>query len=116
MVNKLLLKVKRLFNQIRGLFPSDLPTGMKEFDAWVDSIIETYDLPTADRTSIRFLFATACINQQNPLIYRRPKFYFVRMIRHAANKQVAGSVFQEIKREQQEAEKNAKVEFKDGSK
>ena len=106
----LLLKVKRLFNQFIGLFPESLPTGMAEFDRWTDAIIATYDLPTADRTSIRFLLATICINQQNPTIYKRSKFYFVKMIRHAANKQIAGAVFQDIKKEQAEADKKAKEE------
>lgn len=108
-LSKLLSIVKRTYNQLRGLLPSALPTGVAEFHEWADKIIATYDLPTKDEKSVKFLLASACINQQNPLVYSRPLFHFVKMVRHAANKQVAGAVFQEIKQAQIDADKAAKA-------
>lgn len=102
----LLSKIGRVFNQLKGLFPSALPQGMSEFEAWSKSITETYALPTQDETSIRHTLATMIINL-GPTVSRKPKYYFVVALRASAAKQIAGAIFYEIqmaKRKAQEAE------------
>lgn len=94
-------KVKKAFRQIKGLFPSALPQGRTQFDAWVSDIVNTYDLPTQDSDSISYTFATM-IMHLGPQGARKAKYYFVLSMRAAAAKQLAGSIFQEIKIRQQQ--------------
>lgn len=103
-MNTFLLKLKKLFNQVRGLFPSALPTGMSQFDAWHEKLVATYDLPTQDRDSVRYALATMILHL-GPTAAFKPQYYFVLAIRSACAKQVAGAAFQEIKLRQQAEEK-----------
>jgi hypothetical protein len=99
--------IKRVANQIRGLFSSKLPTGVTEFQSWADSIIDTYDLPTKDRDSVLFALAATLVNL-GPTVASKPKYYFVLIIRAGAVKQVAGHFFYEIKQKQKAAQEAAK--------
>lgn len=87
-----------------GLFPSPLPVGMTEFDSWVDSIMSTYSLPTTDVDSIRFTLAAMIINLGQKES-SKPKYSFVLAIRASCAKQIAGSVFHQIKTKQLEAQR-----------
>lgn len=103
-------QVKRAFKQLKGFFSSSLPLGRTELDIWVSDIVNTYDLPTQDQDSINYTFATM-IMHLGPQGARKPKYYFVLSMRAAAAKQLAGSVFQEIKiRQQQLAEQRKAAE------
>ncbi len=102
------MNIKRLYDQIRGLFPSRLPTGVAEFNAWADSIASTYQLPTADQDSVRFSLATQ-IMHLGPQAASKPKYFFVLAIRAGAAKQIAGNAFQEIKSRHQAAQKAAQA-------
>ena len=98
-----LLKIKRFFKQALGLFPSAIPTGVEAFEAWAQSLEETYDLPTKDKDSIRFVLSTAIMHTPPTAAYKS-KFYFVLLIRAAAAKQIAGAVFHDIKTKQKAAQ------------
>lgn len=104
-------KIKRLLCQIRGLFPSFLPTGVAEFGEWAASISSTYDLPTKDQASIEFTLASI-IMHLGPQADSISKYWFAKTMRAAAAKQVAHSMFQEIKNRQQKqaAEEKARQE------
>lgn len=95
-------KLKRLVNQVLGLFPSKLPVGVTEFNTWADSIIDTYPMPTSNRESLRFTLATIIMHQGSQDAYRS-KFYFYLTINAAASKQIAGEIFYQIKEEQKRA-------------
>lgn len=95
-------KVVRAYNQLRGLFPSPLPTGMTEFESWVDSIRSTYKLPTENRDSVTWTFATM-IMHFGPNVASKSKYYFVRAFHAAAAKQIAGGAFTALKERQLEA-------------
>jgi len=101
-------QIKRFIAQIRGRYPSPIPTGLSEFNVWADSIIDTYPLPTAHRDSIHFTLATLIINL-GPTTSDMPKYHFVRSFRAACAKQVAGQVFQDIKTRQREEEASRKA-------
>ena len=119
-MNAVLEKLKRTVDQVRGLLPSALPcTGTTAFEAWASSIENTYNLPTKDKDSIRFVLTTA-IMHLGPTVAFKPKYHFVLLIRASAAKQVAGAVFQEIKNNQKakqaEAEATAAKVASDGPK
>jgi len=99
-------KMTILFKQFRALFPSKLPVGMEEFERWISEFETIYKLPTSDKESIRFAVAAMIINL-GPTAAFKSKFYFYLSIVAGCAKQVAGSVFHEIKTRQM-AEQNAK--------
>lgn len=104
-MNNAIKKVVKFFNQIRGLFPSPLPVGVKEFDTWAESIASTYKMPTDIMDSIKFTLATL-IMHSGPTTAYKSKFYFVLAIRASAAKQIAGNAFREIKERNQPAPAN----------
>lgn len=99
-------KLKKVLNFIRGLFPSRLPQGLTEFNAWAQSIMDTYALPTLEVDSIRYILATVVMQLGAQTAYKS-KMYFVLTLKAAAAKQVAGSVFYDIKTKQQEQQVKA---------
>lgn len=101
-------RFKRLYKQIRGRYKSPLPTGMTAFNDWVDDIRATYWLPTEDVDSIRYTLATIIMHLKEAEAFT-PKWYFVKVLRAAAAKQVAQGTFQEIKLRQQAAQVAAKL-------
>lgn len=96
-------KAKKLWRQALGLIPTKLPTGMTEFNEWADDILNNYDLPTTDADSVKFTLSTI-IMHLGPHVDRKPKLFFVKTLRAAAAKQVAGAVFTDIKLRQKELE------------
>lgn len=100
------LRLKKLWNQLKGLVPTLLPTGLTEFDAWVESFIETYDLPTKDTDTVKFVIASI-IMHLGPQDSYKSKFYFYLTMVSGASKQVAGSVFSQIKEAQKQKDAEA---------
>ncbi len=95
---QLTLPLKRLLSY----FPTRLPVGMTEFNAWASSIIDLTG-KFADDTSLRFVLASELMHSDA----KRgsvPKNYFVSRCRKLAANQTAGFILQEIKAAQ-EAEK-----------
>lgn len=103
-MNTLLSKIKKSYRFVRGLFPSALPVGMTGFEAWADSIQETYKLPTEDKDTVRFALASM-IMHLGPQDATKSKYFFVLSLRAGAAKQIAGAYFYEIKQKQQAASK-----------
>lgn len=100
-------RFKRLLRQLAGLVPTKIPVGVTEFNKWADDFIETYTLPTQDSDSLKFTLASI-IMHLGPQVAYKPKFYFYLTINAAAAKQVAGSVFYEIKQKAKLAEEAAR--------
>lgn len=94
-------KFSRLLRFVLGFFPSKVPVGVAEFEAWVDSFPETYSLPPVDRESLKFILSSTVMHS-GPTSAYKSKFHFYLIIMAAAAKQVAGHVFHEtkVKREQ----------------
>src|SRR5271166_2176540 len=91
------MKLRRLINKIKGLLPTALPNGTTEFEAWAESFFDTYDnMPTEDRNSTKFTLCTIIMHLGQTAAYK-PKIYFYLTLKAAAAKQVAGSVFSDIK-------------------
>ncbi len=90
-----LAKVKRIVNQIKGLIPSTLPQGTREFEAWLKSLRSTYDLPTSDVDSIKNAVCTM-IMHFGPTEARKAPYYFVKALRAGAAKQIAYDQFQAV--------------------
>lgn len=106
-MNKIFTIAKRKVSQLIGLFPSKLPVGLIEFNAWAEKFSSTYNLPTKDTNSVRFVLATSMLNFTH-ITSHKSMYYFYKVFMSAAVKQVAGSVFQDIKRQQQEVALAAK--------
>lgn len=105
-MKNVLNKIKKFAKQVRGLFPSALPTGLTAFNEWADDIAATYFMPTQDKDSIKFSLASIVMHL-GPTAAYRSKFYFALVLHAGAAKQVAGAAFYEIKTKQQEAERKA---------
>ena len=92
--------IKRTINKLRGFFPQALPNGTTAFNAWSESFFDTYDnMPTQDRESTRYTLCSI-IMHLGPTAAYKSKYYFYLTIKAAAAKQVAGSVFYDIKQAQ----------------
>ncbi len=99
-------KISKLYRQVRGLFPSKLPIGYAQFDAWADSIINTYKMPTDHRDSILWSLSNM-IMHMGPKDAYKSKFYFFLMLHASATKQIAHGIFNEVKTRQKQAEQEA---------
>lgn len=102
-------KIVKLIKLFRSLFPSKLPVGMEEFEAWAQDFEQTFSLPTKDKDTVRFVLTTA-IMHLGPQVAHKSKVYFYLTLRAGAAKQVAGAVFHDIKLRQQEAARKAQEE------
>lgn len=93
--------MKKLVKLLLALFPTKLPQGVPQFHAWADGMIALYDFPTKDVDSIKFALASMVLHLGATSAYKS-KFYFFLSISAGAAKQVAGSIFYEIKQKQQQ--------------
>lgn len=108
-MSKFIKTVVRCWRQLRGLFPSALPVGLSEFNVWSQSIADTYVLPTTNIDSIKFTLATS-IMHLDATAARKPKYWFVLLVRASAAKQIAGAAFTEIKERSKAAQAAAAAE------
>lgn len=107
MLNTVLATLSLLMKRLKSYFPSKLPVGMQEFDAWAAEIIELSG-KYADETSLRFAIATMVLHAESKY-GSLPKNYFVVRLRKTAANQVAGQVFTDIKAKQEEQKKAAEA-------
>lgn len=105
----ILVKLKKFkaLRDAKKLTP--LPTGVSTFNAWADSFYDLYQMPTEDRNSVKFALA-AMIMHLGPQDAYKSKHYFYLSLLAGASKQVAGSVFTEIKENQRKAQIAAELE------
>lgn len=102
-------KLINLAKRVRALFPSKLPTGVTAFHEWAESFAEIYDVPTEDKDSIKFTLASIIMHLGPQAAYKSKHYFYLTMTAGAA-KQVAGSVFYDIKQKQKEAAEKAALE------
>jgi hypothetical protein len=105
-MNNFVLKVKRFLQKLRDCFPSATPIGMREFEIWSESIIDTYQLPV-DVRSTKFALATMLLRLGPTEAYKSKRFFFL-SLRKAAAAQIGAAVMENIKN-QQKAQQAAEV-------
>src|SRR5580700_1886986 len=93
-------KITQYINKLLGLFPQPLPVGVSAFNAFVDSIRNTYEMPTQDADSITYAIAASILRFGEKRAWAS-KYSFVLTLRAACAKQIAGQAFQDIKHRQQ---------------
>lgn len=94
---------------LQSYWPSNLPVGLTEFHKWSDRIIKITG-PMADENSMKFALCSQIIHLPHTTSAKAPQF-FVRSLRKAAANQVASQVFQDIKKQQEEAQKAANLKL-----
>lgn len=93
-------KAKQYLKMFLGLFPSRLPVGMTEFDAWVQDIIDTYSLSgIADIDSLKWAIAGS-VMALGPTKAFKPKVYFALVVSKSAANQIAGGFMYNLKEKQ----------------
>lgn len=95
-MNAVLSFLKRKYRQFLGLFPETLPCGVAAYQTFIDELIETWDMPTQSRTDVEYVVAMQIMGNSKGIGDRRSRYYFVRCLRAAAQKQVAHARQQEI--------------------
>lgn len=95
--------MKLLLKRLASYFPTSVPTGMTKFDAYLADIIELVG-PIASPDDIEWVL-NAEMMRIEPKRNKMPKNDFVRTIKVAAAKQLAGARFQALKMKQEAAAK-----------
>lgn len=108
-IKELHSKIKKLALRLYAFVPTRLPIGLTEFNEWASSVLSLYDFP--DNDSTRWALASMVIHL-GPTDAYKPKRYFGLSIRAGAAKQVAGTVFQELKLKDQAARAKAEQDKK----
>lgn len=98
--------LSKFIKQILGHFPTRLPIGLTEFEAWYKDIVTTYDL--LDNDSIKWAVATMIL-QGPPAKSRRAKFEFVQLILKGMASEVATQVMLDLKAKQKAEIEAAKL-------
>lgn len=98
-------KIKSILIHILSFIPTALPRGSKEFDDFVLSIFQIYNLP--DMPSYRNAVASMVMHL-GPLTHRKSKRYFAASILKAMANQVAYQKIQDYKAIMEEEEKKEK--------
>ncbi len=102
--------MRRLTKRILSYVPTSLPVGMTEFLGWADDIIELIGPGFEQVSKDEFLFVLATsITHMGPQASRKSKQHFIRTLRAAAAKQIAGGVFQDVKKRQEAARQAAQL-------
>lgn len=105
--------IKQFILKILSFIPTPLPVGMTEYNKWMDSVLNLVG-PIADKTSMTWLISNEIMHIKSGTD-RVPKRYFVKVLRKFAANQLAASVVNQIK-EQQEAARKAAAEATANSK
>ena len=107
------MNAKLLLKKALSYFPTKLPTGMSEFEAWSNDIIELTG-PLAEPTSLKFALADMILrigplknDKYQTIPGSVPKNYFVQALRKIASSQIASGVLHQIKVDQEAAQKAA---------
>jgi len=95
----------KFFKYILSFFPTSLPHGVEQFNAWANDILGFAKCP--DNDSTRFALAVMILHC-NSTEDTKPKRYFVKALNKAASNEIANDIAQGFKRKQQ-AEHEAKM-------
>ena len=93
------LNLRIYWKRFLSRFPTPLPVGKTEMDAFMADIIELSG-SYADKTSMEFAISSILIHAPSDKS-ALPKKYFVDRLRKSAANQVASQVFQDIKTAQE---------------
>lgn len=96
-MKKIFHKAKSLIHKVRGLFPSQLPTGVDDFNAYILSILDIYSIP---HEKSYFSAIATMIMHLPPTCHKKSKFYFAKSIRKAQSNQVAYEIIMRNREEQ----------------
>jgi hypothetical protein len=102
-MKKTIEKFIYLLKTVLSYFPTSLPRGAEDFDAWSDSIISMAGSPNND--SVKFTLAVMILHL-DPSISKKPKQDFVRLLHKAMSNQVVSQIINDLK-EKQKAEATA---------
>lgn len=93
--------LKKLLALILLFIPRRLPVGMDQFEAFAARIMTNVGpgLEKVPASDIKFVLATT-ITHMGPQVDKKPDIHFIRTLRAAAAKQIAGGVFSQVKEEQ----------------
>lgn len=107
-------KVKAIYNaiinfllRIKLSFPTKLPQGVQEFEAWASQIIKAYGMP--DNDSVRFAIASSILHLSSTDSHRPPAYFGKVLVKGAAS-QVALGVMEDLKNKQKAAQAAATAE------
>lgn len=98
----------KLLKKLASYIPTPVPTGMTQFDAYVADIVGLVG-PIATPDDIEWV-VNAEMMRIGPTRSRLPKNEFVKTVRVAAAKQLAGARFQALKLKHEEAAKAAQAQ------
>lgn len=100
-------KIKYFFLRLLAYIPTPLPRGMTEYKVWEKTIIVLANgLSTNEDLSWIISAETMRLAPTRSLV---PKAYYLRVMRVAAAKQLAGAVFSDLKEAQKAREATAKA-------
>jgi len=97
--------MKQLLKKLSSYFPTSIPAGMTEFDAYVADIVSLVG-PIATPDDIEWV-VDAEMMRIAPTRSKLPKNEFVKTVRVAAAKQLAGARFQALKLKHEAQQKAA---------
>lgn len=97
-MKSLLVKLHRAVRLLKAYIPSRLPSGMAEFEAWSNDIIDLYGAPKND--SIRFALATMILHCDALDAYKSKHYFGLNVLKGMSN-QVASGVMHELKKKQE---------------
>lgn len=93
-MKEILKRAKLAGRRLRALFPSKLPIGVTEFNAWADDIVELSGLP--DNDSMRYTLAVVVLELPKTNAYR-PKEFFIRALIKGACNQIVSQIMHDIR-------------------
>lgn len=99
----------RFFKQIRGHFPEVLPMGVTTFNAFVDDVIATYNMPTPLRSDVLYVIAMNIVSAKREPADRMSKWFLFRQLRAAAAKQVAHEHMRQVYEAEKAKQKSAEA-------
>lgn len=100
------MSVRRIINKVLGRLPTQLPIGVTSFEAFVNSIFETYDIPNLN--SYKHAVATM-IMHLGPDQDKKSKYHFARAIRKAQANEIAYQTMQNIRLEEEKAKNGPSI-------
>lgn len=93
-MNIVFSKISKFFRYIRAYFPTRLPIGDTQFNAWAQDIIDLYGLPQND--TARFALCAMVLHLDSTR-FRKPKRYFGLAGLKSLSNQTVHMVMQDIK-------------------
>lgn len=102
-------KLKQLINRVTSFLPIRLPAGTPQLDAFIKSILKTYNLP--DKPSYYQAVATMIMHLP-PTQHRASKRFFAKSIMKAMANEIAYGKIQEIRDAEKKSEELKNKECK----